>query len=147
MYVGTPLVLKPTITDRGKNVVRITAGKSLTGEAVTTCYTIDGSTPSPANGTSGPYDSFDVELLSGGYVTFKAVSYTADGTCSDVASLLVLIEDRVHGESFTYDDLVDENGNSARAMEVYNVQGQRVSSIRRGKLYILDGKKVMFIKQ
>ena len=146
MYAGAPIVLKPTITDRGKNIIRITAGKSLTGEAVTTCYTVDGSEPTMTNGTSGPYDSFDVELLSGGFVTVKAVSYTDDGNCSDVASLLVLIEDKVHGPSFTYEDLVG-NSELVREVRVYNVQGHRVNNVYQGKLYIVEGKKVVFIKQ
>lgn len=127
----------PTITDQGKNTFKITAGKSLKGKTVYTSYTTDGTTPTDMNGTISPYESFDVELLSGGMVTVKAVSFDGEGNFSDVASLVIYVDERVHGPSFIY----DENG--AR-LDVYNMQGLKVTDLQKGKLYIVKGKKVIY---
>ena len=128
-------VSMPTIVDKGNNTVLISAGQSSIGNSVTTCYTTDGSEPSRTNGTSGPYDEFDVEMLSGGLITVKAVSYTDNGVYSKVAELTIFADDRIgrSGKSST-----------RSAIGTYDMQGNKVDAVRVGKLYIRDGKVVFF---
>lgn len=130
-------VLMPTITDKGKGVVVIGAGKCLSGREVTTSYTTDGSTPSATNGTIGAYDSIEIELLWGGNVTIKAVSFTADGSYSKVATLQVYVEDRVNSIDSCRKD------QDSTSPKVYNLQGQQVSDVLRGHIYIVGGRKVI----
>ena len=130
-------VSMPTIVDKGKNVIQITAGKSSTGMNVTTCYTIDGTEPTELNGTSGPYEQFEVKLLESGMVTIKAITYSETGVSSSTAYLVVYADKMVYGPSF----LMDENGNM---YDVYNVWGQKVNALQRGQLYIVNGKKVIY---
>ena len=130
-------VSMPTIVDKGKNVIQITAGKSSIGMDVTTCYTIDGTEPTELNGTSGPYDQFEVKLLESGMVTIKAITYSETGRSSSTALLVVYADKMVYGPSF----LMDENGNM---YDVYNVYGQKVNAVQRGQLYIVNGKKVIY---
>ena len=127
-------VMMPTIVDKGSNTILITAGKSTTGHQVSTCYTTDGSEPSKLNGTSGPYDEIELHLLGGGMVTIKAVSYTDGGVYSKVASLTIYA-----------DDIVGSGKAGSRSVTgIYDMQGNKVSAVRRGGLYIRDGKKVFF---
>lgn len=128
-------VSMPTIVDKGNNIFVITAGVSSTGSPVTTCYTTDGSEPTRTNGTSGPYDEFDVELLGGGLITVKAVSYTDDGLYSKVAELIIYADDRI-GRS--------GKSNTRRVSGTYDMQGNKVESMQPGRLYIRDGKVVFF---
>ena len=132
-------VSAPTITDKGSNTVLITAGRSSTGCHVTTCYTTDGSEPTMYNGTcaDGEYKSFSVKLLDSGMVTVKAVTISDTGASSTVSVLTVYADKLVYGPSF----LMDEDGNM---YDVYNVWGQKVNDLRRGQLYIVNGKKVIF---
>ena len=89
---GKDVLTAPTIKDKNKNLIEITAGTSLKGLPVTTCYTTDGSDPSMTNGTSGPYDTFEVEVQDhNGIFEVRAVSYTAEGTMSAQSSLLIYV--------------------------------------------------------
>lgn len=132
----TEKVSMPVIVDKGKNTVQITAGQSSIGNKVTTCYTVDGSEPTRTNGTSGPYEEFDVQLLKGGIVTIKAMSYTDRGLYSRVAELTIFADDLIGGGS--------GSSNTRGATGTYDMQGNKVQSTRRGKLYIKDGKVVFF---
>ena len=130
-------VWMPTIVDKGNNTVLITAGQSSIGNKVTTCYTTDGSEPTRTNGTSGPYDEFDVQLLKGGIVTIKAVSFTEGGVYSRVAELTIFADNLIG----------DGNSGSTgtrRATGTYDMQGNKVEAVRNGRLYIRDGKVVFF---
>ena len=132
--VETEKVWMPTITDQGKNIVLIKAGRSSVGRQVTTCYTTDGSEPTRMNGTSGPYDEFDVELLGGGLVTIKAVSYTDNGVMSKVASITIYADDVV----------ANKRGNTRRVEGTFDMNGNKVNAMQHGKIYIRDGKVIFF---
>lgn len=131
----TEKVSMPTIVDKGNNTVLITAGVSSIGNQVTTCYTTDGSEPTRMNGTSGPYDEFDVELLGGGLITIKAVSYTDDGLYSRVAELTIFADERVKET---------RSAGTRKVTGTYDMQGNKINIIQPGKFYIRDGKKVYF---
>lgn len=138
IYINAEEVEKvwmPTIVDKGSNTIQITAGQSSLGNQVTTCYTTDGSEPTRMNGTSGPYDEFDVQLLGGGLVTIKAISYTDGGIYSKVAELTIFA-----------DELLGSSGKSnTRGMTgTYDMQGNKVEMMQPGRLYIRDGKVVFF---
>ena len=124
-------------SDKGNNTVLITAGQSSLGNKVTTCYTTDGSEPTRTNGTSGPYDEFDVQLLKGGIVTIKAVSFTEGGVYSRVAELTIFADDLIGGGNAG-------SAGTRRATGTYDMQGNKVEAVRNGKLYIRDGKVVFF---
>ena len=132
----TDKVSMPTLVDKGSNTVQITAGQSTMGNPVITCYTTDGSEPTRTNGTSGPYEEFDVQLLQGGIVTIKAVSYTEGGVYSKMAELTIFADDLIGGNS--------RKSNTRVAAGTYDMQGNKVQSVRHGKLYIKDGKVVFF---
>ena len=136
---GVESISIPTIVDKGKNTIQITGGKSSTGMNVTTIYTTDGTEPTEKNGTSadGCYETFEVKLLQGGMVTIKAVTVSETGITSPVATLIVNADHLVYGPSF----LMDENGNM---YDVYNAWGQKVNALRRGQLYIVNGKKIVY---
>ena len=136
---GVESISIPTIVDKGKNTIQITGGKSSTGMNVTTIYTTDGTEPTEKNGTSadGCYETFEVKLLQGGMVTIKAVTVSETGIASPVATLIVNADHLVYGPSF----LMDENGNM---YDVYNAWGQKVNAVRRGQLYIVNGKKIVY---
>lgn len=139
IYINAAEVEKvsmPTIVDKGSSIVLITAGKSSTDNEVTTCYTTDGSEPTRTNGTSGPYDEFDVELLNGGLITIKAVSYTDGGVYSKVAELTIFADDRIGTGGKTATRTVTTG--------TYDMQGNKIDTMHRGKLYIRDGKVVFF---
>ena len=131
----TEKVSMPTLVDKGNNTVLITAGVSSIGNQVTTCYTTDGSEPTRMNGTSGPYDEFDVELLGGGLITIKAVSYTDDGLYSRVAELTIFADERVKET---------RSAGTRKVTGTYDMQGNKINIIQPGKFYIRDGKKVYF---
>lgn len=127
----------PTIVDQGSNTVLITAGRSSMDNPVSTSYTIDGSEPTERNGTSGPYEEFDVQLLGGNIVTIKAVSYNNRGMYSKVASLVIYASEMTDIPGIT----VDGNG---QRQDVYDLYGRKVESLRRGQIYIVNGKKIFF---
>ncbi|MBQ9261615.1 MAG: chitobiase/beta-hexosaminidase C-terminal domain-containing protein, partial [Prevotella sp.] len=129
-------VLMPTITDKGNNTFLITAGVSTTGKQVTTCYTTDGTEPTRMNGISGPYDSFEVQLLRGNNLVIKAVSYTDDGQMSRVATLDFFAYDMTAIEGIT----TDKEGTRA----IFDVHGRRITTMAPGHVYIINGKKVFF---
>jgi len=132
-------VLMPTIVESStKNTLIITAGRSTTGGKVTTCYTTDGSDPTLDNGTSGPYESFDIELLYGGLVVVKAVSYSETGVMSQVASIVIYASDltSIFGVPVT----------DGKTPDIYDLKGRKVTSLQSGKIYIMNGKKFAYKK-
>lgn len=138
IYINAEEVEKvwmPTIVDKGSNTIQITAGQSSLGNQVTTCYTTDGSEPTRINGTSGPYDEFDVQLLGGGLVTIKAVSYTDGGVYSKVAELTIYADELLGGSG---------KSNTRSMTGTYDMQGNKVEMMQPGRLYIRDGKVVFF---
>lgn len=132
--VETEKVWMPTLTDKGKNIVLIKAGRSSVGKQVTTCYTTDGSEPTRLNGTSGPYEEFDVEFLGGGEITIKAVSYTDNGVMSKVASITIFAEDI----------LASKRAGSRGDNGIFDMNGNKVNAMQSGKIYIRDGRVVFF---
>ena len=140
IFINRPEIEKvwtPTITDLGNNVILISAGRSSMDCEVTTCYTTDGSDPTPENGTSGPYDELEIVLLEGDITTIKAISYSTTGLTSRVASLVVFADHKTDIPGITTDD---KNGRQ----EVYDLLGRKVNAIRRGQIYIVNGKKMIF---
>ena len=82
-HVEVDKVWAPTLSDKNKNLVEITAGRSAMGQPVSTCYTTDGSDPSLTNGTFGPYNTFEVEVQDhNGIFEVKAISFTDEGIVS-----------------------------------------------------------------
>ena len=137
IFINHPEIEKvwtPTLTDLGNNVILISAGRSSMGREVTTCYTTDGSDPTPENGTSGPYEEFEVILLDGDITTIKAISYSTTGLTSRIASIVVFADNKTSIPAFT----MDENGNRR---DVYDLMGRKVNAMRRGQIYIVNGKK------
>ena len=91
-HAEVDIVSAPVITDKGKNLIEVTAGNSLMGRRVITCYTTDGTDPTMTNGTSGPYDSFEVEVQDhNGIFEVRAVSYTDDGVLSPQNNLVIYV--------------------------------------------------------
>ena len=138
--VETERVWAPTITDNGKNSIVITAGRSSLGNKVNTCYTTDGTEPTEDNGTSGPYDSFDVEFLGGKMMQVKAVSYTKGGAMSEVTSLIIYADELLGIEEVLRHEKLARDGSEA----IYDLNGRRVQQMKQGQLYIVNGKKIFF---
>ena len=136
----TERVWAPTISDNGKNTIVITAGRSSVGNKVTTCYTTDGTEPTEDNGTSGAYDSFDVEFLGGKMMQVKAVSYTKAGAVSEVVSMIIYADELLDIEDAPlYEEQARKNSEA-----IYDLNGRRVQQMKRGQIYIINGKKIFF---
>lgn len=129
-------VWAPTIIENGKNTVLITAGRSSLGYQVTTYYTTDGTDPSDRNGTGGPYDSYDVELLDGSLVPVKAISYSASGKASGITTFNIFADTRT--------EIIGVPVEDGKEQVIYDLQGRKVESPMEGRIYIIDGKKKLY---
>ena len=135
-------VLMPAITPKTNNTFVITGGVSTVGNTVTTCYTIDGSEPTEFNGISGPYESLEVQVIRGINMVVKAFSYSETGAISRVVTMLY------DGVDLTpIDDVVMDMEQESRPTILYDLMGRKVESPQPGKLYIINGKKVIFNKR
>ena len=137
-------VIRPTITTKANNTFTIMAGISTIGSKVTTCYTTNGTEPTLFNGTSGPYDSFDVQVLRGQNMTIKAISYSETGVVSKVMSVYY------NGVDLTpIDDIMIDPSEQDDQQEkvIYDLMGRRVQTPQPGRLYIINGKKVIYNKR
>ena len=145
LFINTEEVeklLMPSITTKTNNTFVVTGGKSTIGGVVTTCYTTDGSEPSEINGISGPYESFEVQVLRGMSMTIKAVSYSESGATSRVVAVYY------DGVDLTpIDDVVVDQNQEKMPVIIYDLMGRKVQSPQSGQLYIINGKKVIFNKR
>ena len=126
----------PAITKKEgvRNTITISVGKtSRDTETATTYYTTDGSQPSATNGTAITADT-DVELSAD--CTVKAITISTSGKQSEVVTY-----------DFTFEQ---ESGinmsalNSSRENQtIYDLQGRKVTTVKRGALYITNGKKAV----
>ena len=132
-------VLMPVITTKANNTFVITGGKSTVGNEVTTVYTTNGTEPSEFNGTGGPYESFEVQVIKGRALTIKAVSYTESGACSRVVTVFY------DGVNMTAIGGITTGEEGRRdSQTVYNLHGRRVKTPLPGRVYIINGKKVIY---
>lgn len=141
IFINTPEVekiLMPTITTKTNNTFVITGGISTTGNAVTTCYTVDGSEPTIFNGTSGPYESVEVQYIRAQQMTIKAFSYSETGAQSRVVTVLYDGVDLTPIEGVQMDEPETQTG------IIYDLMGRRVQNPQPGRLYIVDGKKKVY---
>ena len=135
-YVPPEEVSAPTIAlkEGVENVVTITVGNTNhEDEIATTYYTTDGSMPSAENGTAITADT-DVELSAD--CTVKAITISTSGKQSEVATY-----------DFTFEQ---ESGINMSALNpsrenqtIYDLQGRKVTTVKRGGLYITNGKKAV----
>ena len=126
----------PAITKKEgvRNTITISVGKtSRDTETATTYYTTDGSMPSAENGTAITADT-DVELSAD--CTVKAITISTSGKQSEVATY-----------DFTFEQ---ESGINMSALNpsrenqtIYDLQGRKVTTVKRGGLYITNGKKAV----
>ena len=141
IFINTPeieKVLMPTITTKTNNTFLITGGISTIGSVVTTCYTIDGSEPSMFNGTSGPYESFEIQFIRGEQMTIKAISYSETGAISRVAIAYY------NGVDLTPIEGVQMDEPKTKSAVIYDLMGRKVQNPQPGRLYIVDGKKRIY---
>ena len=136
----TEKVLMPTITPKSSNTFLITSGVSTVGNEVGTIYTLNGTDPSMVNGTGGPYESFEIQVVHGEEMTIKAMSYSSSGMVSRITTLYYNGSDLTPIESVK----VDENGLTEGETIMYDLQGRRVENPRPGNIYIINGKKVVY---
>ena len=129
-------VWAPTIVESGKNTVLITAGRSSMDYQVTTYYTTDGTDPSDRNGIGGPYESYDVELLDGSLVPVKAISYSSSGKVSKIATYNIFADTRT--------EIVGVPVETSKPQVIYDLQGRKVETPLEGRIYIIEGKKVLY---
>ena len=135
-------VLMPVITPKTNNTFVITGGVSTVGNTVTTCYTLDGSEPTEFNGIYGPYETIEVQVVRGINMVIKAYSYSETGATSQVVTLLY------DGVDLTpIDDVLMDMDQESKPTVIYDLMGRRVESPQPGKLYIINGKKVIFNKR
>ncbi|MBQ7427418.1 MAG: chitobiase/beta-hexosaminidase C-terminal domain-containing protein [Prevotella sp.] len=155
IFINTPeieKILMPTITVKSNNTFVITAGKSTVGNEVVTCFTTDGTEPTLVNGTSGPYEQLEVQVLRGGEMTIKAISYSYDLKMSKVAEASFTAVDltaqaATRGMTSSIDGRIMIDGEAFKDMQIFDMQGRRVSAIKPNMLYIINGKKVVFINK
>lgn len=136
----TEKVLMPTITPKSSNTFLITSGVSTVGNEVGTIYTLNGTDPSMLNGTGGPYESFEIQVVHGEEMMIKAMSYSSSGMVSRITTLYYNGSDLTPIESVK----VDENGLTEGETIMYDLQGRRVENPRPGNIYIINGKKVVY---
>lgn len=78
---------------------------------------------------------------------FYTVSYSDDGTKATVTAYSEDLKDQV-SQQFTLANLTAissvEAATKAKQMTIYNLQGQRVSRMEHGNIYIVNGKKVVY---
>lgn len=152
IFINTPeieKILMPTITVKSNNTFVITAGKSTVGNEVVTCFTTDGTEPTLVNGTSGPYEKLEVQVLRGGEMTIKAISYSYDLKMSKVAEASFTAVDltaqaATRGMTSSIDGRIMIDGEAFKDMQIFDMQGRRVSAIKPNMLYIINGKKVYY---
>ena len=136
----TEKVLMPTITPKSSNTFLITSGVSTVGNEVGSIYTLNGTDPSMVNGTGGPYESFEIQVVRGEEMTIKAMSYSSSGMVSRITTLYYNGSDLTPIESIK----MDENGQADGETVIYDLQGRRVNDLRPGNIYIINGKKVLY---
>lgn len=126
----------PTITKKEgvRNTITISVGKtSRDTETATTYYTTDGSQPLATNGSAITADT-DVTLSED--CTVKAITISTSGMQSEVASYDFTFEQESGINMSTLNP-------SREAQAIYDLQGRKVTTAKRGGLYITNGKKVV----
>lgn len=126
----------PAITKKEgvRNTITISVGKtSRDTETATTYYTTDGSEPSATNGTAITADT-DVELSAD--CTVKAITISTSGMQSEVATYDFTFEQE---SGINMSTLNPSRENQA----IYDLQGRKVTTVKRGGLYITNGKKAV----
>ena len=126
----------PAITKKEgvRNTITISVGKtSRDTETATTYYTIDGSQPSATNGTAITADT-DVELSAD--CTVKAITISTSGMQSEVVTYDFTFEQESGINMSTLNP-------SKEAQAIYDLQGRKVTTVKRGALYITNGKKAV----
>lgn len=126
----------PAITKKEgvRNTITISVGKtSRDTETATTYYTTDGSQPSATNGTAITADT-DVELSAD--CTVKAITISTSGKQSEVVTYDFTFEQE---SGISMSTLNPSRENQA----IYDLQGRKVTTVKRGGLYITNGKKAV----
>ena len=126
----------PAITKKEgvRNTITISVGKtSRDTETATTYYTTDGSQPSATNGTAITADT-DVELSAD--CTVKAITISTSGKQSEVATYDFTFEQESGINMSTLNP-------SRENQTIYDLQGRKVTTVKRGALYITNGKKAV----
>lgn len=126
----------PAITKKEgvRNTITISVGKtSRDTETATTYYTTDGSEPSATNGTAITADT-DVELSAD--CTVKAITISTSGKQSEVVTYDFTFEQE---SGINMSTLNPSRENQA----IYDLQGRKVTTVKRGGLYITNGKKAV----
>ena len=126
----------PAITKKEgvRNTITISVGKtSRDTETATTYYTTDGSQPSATNGTVITADT-DVELSAD--CTVKAITISTSGMQSEVVTYDFTFEQE---SGINMSTLNPSRENQA----IYDLQGRKVTTVKRGALYITNGKKAV----
>ena len=126
----------PAITKKEgvRNTIIISVGKtSRDTETATTYYTTDGSQPSATNGTAITADT-DVELSAD--CTVKAITISTSGMKSEVVTYDFTFEQESGINTSTLNP-------SRENQTIYDLQGRKVTTVKRGALYITNGKKAV----
>ena len=126
----------PAITKKEgvRNTITISVGKtSRDTETAMTYYTTDGSQPSATNGTAITADT-DVELSAD--CTVKAITISTSGMQSEVITYDFTFEQE---SGINMSTLNPSRENQA----IYDLQGRKVTTVKRGGLYITNGKKAV----
>ncbi len=126
----------PAITKKEgvRNTITISVGKtSRDTETATTYYTTDGSQPSATNGTAITADT-DVELSAD--CTVKAITISTSGMQSEVVTYDFTFEQESGINMSTLNP-------SRKNQTIYDLQGRKVTTVKRGGLYITNGKKAV----
>ena len=126
----------PAITKKEgvRNTITISVGKtSRDTETATTYYTTDGSEPSATNGTAITADT-DVELSAD--CTVKAITISTSGMQSEVVTYDFTFEQESGINMSTLNP-------SRENQTIYDLQGRKVTTVKRGGLYITNGKKAV----
>jgi hypothetical protein len=117
-----------------RNTITIRVGKtSRDTETATTYYTTDGSQPSATNGTAITADT-DVELSAD--CTVKAITISTSGMQSEVVTYDFTFEQESGINMSTLNP-------SRENQTIYDLQGRKVTTVKRGGLYITNGKKAV----
>ena len=126
----------PAITKKEgvRNTITISVGKtSRDTETATTYYTTDGSEPSATNGTAITEDT-EVELTAD--CTVKAITISTSGMQSEVVTYDFTFEQESGINMSTLNP-------SRENQTIYDLQGRKVTTVKRGGLYITNGKKAV----
>lgn len=123
-----------TLNKDVENTIHIAVGTtSSTTHTATTYYTINGSIPSATNGTAITEDT-EVELTED--CTVKAITISTSGMQSEVVTYDFTFEQESGINMSTLNP-------SRENQTIYDLQGRKVTTVKRGGLYITNGKKAV----